>query len=122
MREKPPTKCGSAQKPSSRLLREFIGDSSLAVTLEDARRSPCNAESCNIRSPGSSTRAAYPYRRPSRLSCDDPGSGSQPHEALLEAMEEALSKVTVRSVLLMPLGGLTTAVTRSRFTTYECRC
>src|SRR5215208_3574574 len=29
---------------------------------------------------------------------------------------------SLRSVLLMPLGGLTTAVTRSRFSTYEYRC
>jgi len=45
--------------------------------------------------------------------------GARTHEALLEAMEEALS---LRSLLLMPRGGLSTAVTRSRFSTYEYRC
>jgi transposase len=45
--------------------------------------------------------------------------GARTHEALLEAMEEALS---LRSPLPMSPGGLTTAVTRSRFSTYEYRC
>ena len=45
--------------------------------------------------------------------------GARTHEVLLEAMEEALS---VRSLLLMLVGGLTTAVSRSSFSTYECRC
>ena len=53
------------------------GPFSAKTALEGARRSPCNAESCNLRPPGSSTREAYPHRRPLRPSCDGPRSGSQ---------------------------------------------
>ena len=37
-----------------RLSWAFIGDSSPAARVEGARRSPCNAESCKLRPPGSS--------------------------------------------------------------------
>ncbi len=45
--------------------------------------------------------------------------GARTYEALLAAMKEALS---LRSLLVIPLGGLTTAVTRPRFSTYEYCC
>ena len=45
--------------------------------------------------------------------------GARTHEALLEAMEEALS---LRSLLLTPLDGSVIAAMRPRFSTYECRC
>ena len=44
--------------------------------------------------------------------------GARTHEALLEAMEEALREVTPG---MRPDGSIT-AVTRSRFSTCECRC
>jgi hypothetical protein len=46
VREKPPSECADAQKPSSRLSWEFIGDSSLAVTLP--RGCPAAALQCRV--------------------------------------------------------------------------
>jgi transposase len=45
--------------------------------------------------------------------------GARTHEALLEAMEEALSKVTAAEAAGW---GSSTALTPSRFSTYEYRC
>ena len=44
--------------------------------------------------------------------------GARTHEALLEGWRRR----SLKSRLVMPLGGLTTAVIKSRFSTYEYRC
>jgi hypothetical protein len=55
---------------ASGLFVGFIGDSSPAASVEGTRRSPHLPHLHNktaLRPPGSCTRAAYPYWRPSRL-------------------------------------------------------
>jgi hypothetical protein len=51
---------------ASGLFVGFIGDSSPAARVEGARRSPPLHNKTALRPPGSLTRAAYPYPRPSR--------------------------------------------------------
>jgi len=49
-----PEASASPYGKSSRLSWEFIDGSSPHATVEGARRSPCKAEACTIRPPGSS--------------------------------------------------------------------
>jgi hypothetical protein len=53
---------------ASGLFAGFIGDSSPAASVEGARRSHHLHNKTALRPPGSFTRAAYPYWRPSRPS------------------------------------------------------
>jgi hypothetical protein len=50
----PPEARAGPYGKSSRLSWEFIGGSSPHATLDGARRSPCKAEACTLRPPGSS--------------------------------------------------------------------